>query len=105
MDKKKKPIDLSDWEDYHDPVSITNGHWLSVTKSATHSQKGPQQLNGSDCGVFACQTMEHRARGVGDKGDDVTETTAWEFEQKHMVGIRNLMRWELIKAEIAKRGE
>jgi hypothetical protein len=22
MDKKKKPIDLSDWEDYHDPVSI-----------------------------------------------------------------------------------
>lgn len=21
MDKKKKPIDLSDWEDYYDPVS------------------------------------------------------------------------------------
>lgn len=34
----------------------------------------------------------------------MTESTAWEFEQKHMVGIRNLMRWELIQGKIAKRG-
>ncbi|KAJ9103290.1 hypothetical protein QFC21_002713 [Naganishia friedmannii] len=69
MDKKKKPIDLSDWEDYSDP------------------------------------TLEHRARGVGDKGDDVNESAAWEFEQKHMIDIRLLMQWELIHAQLAKRGQ
>ncbi|KAJ9101474.1 hypothetical protein QFC19_005125 [Naganishia cerealis] len=85
MDKKKKPIDLSEWEDYSDP-------------------RGPQQLNAHDCGVFTCQTLEHRARGVGDKGDDMNESAAWEFEQKHMDEIRKLMQWELIHAKLAKRG-
>lgn len=32
MDKKKKPIDLSDWEDYYDPVS------QATTVSAQSSQ-------------------------------------------------------------------
>jgi hypothetical protein len=35
----------------------------------------------------------------------VTETDAWEFEQNHMSRIRDLMRWELINAKLAKRGE
>jgi hypothetical protein len=48
--------------------------------------------------------LEHRARGVGDKGDDVNESAAWEFEQKHMVDIRRLMQWELIHAQLVKRG-
>lgn len=34
MDKKKKPIDLSDWEDYYDPVSTT------TAKSCPSSDRG-----------------------------------------------------------------
>ncbi|KAI8328623.1 hypothetical protein BC941DRAFT_444516 [Chlamydoabsidia padenii] len=61
LDKKKSPLDTSDWKGYM-PSSI------------------PQQRNSSDCGVFACTFAERLARNH-----------QFDFSQDDMVSIRRRM--------------
>lgn len=67
-------------------------------------QRAPQQENGYDCGIFACQTLEHRGRGLGDKGNGAVIEQAWEFEQDHIPGIRRMMVHEIKSSELLPRG-
>ena len=66
MDKKKKPIDLSEWADYSNP-------------------RTPQQSNGYDCGVFTSQFIECLSRRDGH----------FDFEQKNMPYLRKKMIHEI----------
>ncbi|KAF9229640.1 cysteine proteinase [Gyrodon lividus] len=70
QNKKKEPLDLTDWEDY-DPEDT------------------PQQENGYDCGVFTCQFLEALSRG-----EDV-----FNFSQKDMTYLRRRMIWEIGQAK------
>ena len=63
----------------------------------------PKQENGYDCGVFTCQTLEHRGRGVGD-GDEGVAGDSFEFQQEHIDDIRNVMVWEIAHAKLRERG-
>ncbi|KAH8835416.1 hypothetical protein DL96DRAFT_1702399 [Flagelloscypha sp. PMI_526] len=65
-DKKKKPFDFTDWEDFVHPDT-------------------PQQENHFDCGVFTLQTLLAVSRG--------DET--FNFSQKDMPYIRRRMVWEI----------
>ncbi|CDZ97883.1 Protease, Ulp1 family [Phaffia rhodozyma] len=56
MEKRKVDFDFTGWVDY------------------TNHDITPQQRNGYDCGVFACQIMESCSRGLGHG--------IWEFSQK-----------------------
>lgn len=52
-------------------------------------QKIPQQMNGSDCGMFACKFAEYlsrRARII--------------FDQEHMPYFRRRMVYEIINAKL-----
>ena len=70
---------------------------LSFASSATDDQKAPQQNNGSDCGIFTCQTLELVARGADpiDKG--------FEFSQTNMPFFRQLMTYETATGKLKKR--
>lgn len=70
MDKKKKPFDTNDWK----LISMKNI---------------PQQMNGSDCGVFSCMFAEFLS---ADK--KVT------FTQQDMPYFRNKMVYEILKAKL-----
>ncbi|KAJ3199393.1 SUMO1 sentrin specific peptidase 1 [Entophlyctis luteolus] len=65
LDKRKKPMDFSGWTDYC-PKDI------------------PGQLNGYDCGVFACMYAEYRSRDA-----------AFDFSQKNMGYLRRRMVYEI----------
>jgi sentrin-specific protease 1 len=60
-------------------------------------QKAPQQNNGSDCGIFTCQTLELVARGMDpiDKG--------FEFTHTNMPFFRQLMTYEIAKGKLKER--
>lgn len=73
--KKGRAYDFTGWTDFYDPSM-------------------PQQSNGSDCGVFACQTMEHRARGVD----------AYEFDQGDIDSLRKVMAYEIKTHKLKPRG-
>ncbi|KAA0188975.1 hypothetical protein HAZT_HAZT000903 [Hyalella azteca] len=66
MDKKKSAIDLSGWK-YETPKDI------------------PQQMNGSDCGMFACKFSEYLSRRK-----PIT------FTQDHMPYFRRRMVYEIV---------
>ncbi|RSH89458.1 Smt3-specific protease [Saitozyma podzolica] len=76
--KKGKPFDFEGWED-------------------AFNSDSPQQDNGSDCGIFTCQTLEARARGL-----DLIDGE-FEFTSRNMPFFRRLMMWEIAKGELAKR--
>ncbi|GAA5974112.1 hypothetical protein JCM11641_003443 [Rhodosporidiobolus odoratus] len=59
MNRKKAPIDLSDWENYWD-------------------EDRPEQGNGYDCGIFTCSFMESLSR----------EVTGFDFTQDNMDYLR-----------------
>jgi len=67
MDKKKKPFDLSDWEDYQ-PKDI------------------PLQKNGYDCGVFMCKYADCASAG-----------RPFLFKQMHMQYFRKLMILDILQ--------
>jgi len=69
--KKKKPFDFSEWED-----------WVY--------EDTPQQENGYDCGVFTCQFLETLSRG---------EET-FNFTQADMFYLRRRMIWEIGNAQL-----
>ncbi|GAA5942494.1 hypothetical protein JCM1841_000512 [Sporobolomyces salmonicolor] len=70
-EKKKAPLDLSDWTD----------HWDTST---------PQQGNSSDCGVFTCAFMESLSRGV----------EGFDFTQENMPYLRGKIALEIDKQEL-----
>ncbi|XP_043274907.1 sentrin-specific protease-like [Venturia canescens] len=70
LDKKKKPFDTSGWK------------LESVTKT-------PQQMNGSDCGVFSCMFAEY-----------ITANRKITFTQQDMPYFRNKMVYEILKAKL-----
>ena len=61
-------------------------------------QGTPQQDNGSDCGVFTCQTLEALARGR-----DLRDVSAWDFGHRNMPYIRQMMVLEFGQGKLEKR--
>ncbi|NXN98509.1 SENP1 protease, partial [Rhinopomastus cyanomelas] len=72
LDKKRKELD-------------TNG-WLLLSK---RSQEIPQQMNGSDCGMFACKYA-----------DCITKDKPINFTQQHMPYFRKRMAWEILHRKL-----
>ncbi|XP_069111084.1 sentrin-specific protease 1-like [Argopecten irradians] len=70
MDKKKQEFDLTGWA-------------TKIVKDI------PQQMNGSDCGMFACKYAEYITRGA-----KIT------FTQEHMPYFRRRMVYEILKAKL-----
>ncbi|KYO44117.1 sentrin-specific protease 1 isoform B [Alligator mississippiensis] len=72
LDKKRKEFD-------------DNG-WLQLCKK---SQEIPQQMNGSDCGMFACKYA-----------DCITKDKPINFTQQHMPYFRKRMAWEILHRKL-----
>uniref|UniRef100_A0A8C3RSZ0 SUMO specific peptidase 1 n=1 Tax=Chelydra serpentina TaxID=8475 RepID=A0A8C3RSZ0_CHESE len=72
LDKKRKEFDA-------------NG-WLLLSKK---SQEIPQQMNGSDCGMFACKYA-----------DCITKDRPINFTQQHMPYFRKRMAWEILHRKL-----
>ncbi|XP_070927903.1 sentrin-specific protease 1 isoform X2 [Macaca nemestrina] len=72
IDKKRKEFD-------------TNG-WQLFSKK---SQEIPQQMNGSDCGMFACKYA-----------DCITKDRPINFTQQHMPYFRKRMVWEILHRKL-----
>ncbi|KAI1229749.1 Sentrin-specific protease 1, partial [Lamprotornis superbus] len=72
LDKKKKEFD-------------TNG-WALLSKK---SQEIPQQMNGSDCGMFACRYAEC-----------ISKDKPINFTQQHMPYFRKRMAWEILHRKL-----
>lgn len=70
LDKKKKPYDVSDWK-------------LESVKDI------PQQMNGSDCGVFSCMFAEY-----------ICGNKRLTFTQKDMPYFRNKMVYEILHSKL-----
>ncbi|CAH3031439.1 unnamed protein product [Porites evermanni] len=70
VDKKKVPFDLNGWK--------------------TASPKDiPEQLNGCDCGVFACKYAEYLSRRAN-----------FDFDQRHMPYFRRRMVYEILTKQL-----
>lgn len=72
LDKKQREFD-------------TNG-WVLLSK---RSQEIPQQMNGSDCGMFACKYA-----------DCITKDKPINFTQQHMPYFRKRMVWEILHRKL-----
>ncbi|KAG5837964.1 hypothetical protein ANANG_G00218720 [Anguilla anguilla] len=72
QDKKGKQLDTSDW----------------VLQSMKRSEI-PQQMNGSDCGMFTCKYAEY-----------ITKDRPITFTQKHMPYFRRRMVWEILNRKL-----
>lgn len=70
QDKKSSPFDKTGW-------------------IAENVKDIPQQMNGSDCGMFACMFAEYLSRDA-----DIT------FDQKHMPYFRRKMVYEIVTANL-----
>jgi sentrin-specific protease 1 len=82
----------SEWKDKGHDGEFDESVW-----SVRFDLKAPQQDNGSDCGVFSCQTLEAASRGVDVGGGE------WEFDHKNMGFIRQMMIWEIAQGELHPR--
>ncbi|XP_059920844.1 sentrin-specific protease 1 isoform X1 [Gadus macrocephalus] len=71
-DKKGKEIDTSGW-----------------TLHSRRRNEIPQQMNGSDCGMFTCKYAEY-----------ITKDKAITFTQRHMPYFRRRMIWELLNRKL-----
>ncbi|XP_054859108.1 sentrin-specific protease 1 [Eublepharis macularius] len=72
LDKKRKEFD-------------TNG-WMLLSK---RSQEIPQQMNGSDCGMFACKYADY-----------ITKDKPISFTQQHMPYFRKRTVWEILHRKL-----
>lgn len=70
QDKKSSPLDMTGW-------------------TVENVKDIPQQMNGSDCGMFACMFAEYLSR-------DAPIT----FDQQHMPYFRRKMVYEIVKANL-----
>ncbi|XP_067095899.1 sentrin-specific protease 1 [Osmerus mordax] len=71
-DKKGKELDTSDW-----------------TLQSKRRNEIPQQMNGSDCGMFTCKYAEY-----------ITKDKPITFTQKHMPYFRRRMVWEILNRRL-----
>lgn len=71
-DKKGKELDTSDW-----------------TLQSKRRNEIPQQMNGSDCGMFTCKYAEY-----------ITKDKPITFTQKHMPYFRRRMVWEILNRKL-----
>nr|XP_014340292.1 PREDICTED: sentrin-specific protease 1 isoform X2 [Latimeria chalumnae] len=72
LDKKKQVFDETGWK-------------LTSKKS----QEIPQQMNGSDCGMFTCKYADY-----------ITKDKAITFTQQHMPYFRRRMVWEILHRKL-----
>ncbi|XP_006729344.1 sentrin-specific protease 1-like [Leptonychotes weddellii] len=72
IDKKRKEFDTSGWQLF-----------------SKKSQEIPQQMNGSDCGMFACKYA-----------DCITKDRPINFTQQHMPYFRKRMVWEILHRKL-----
>ncbi|XP_068123440.1 sentrin-specific protease 1 [Hyperolius riggenbachi] len=72
QDKKGIPFDTNGW-----------------TLSSKRSQEIPQQMNGSDCGMFACKYADY-----------ITKEKPITFTQHHMPYFRKRMVWEILHQKL-----
>lgn len=70
LDKKKQKFDLSEWK-------------TEIAKDI------PQQMNGSDCGMFACKFAEY-----------ITREADINFSQEHMPYFRKRMVYEIVTKQL-----
>uniref|UniRef100_A0A915PK57 Ubiquitin-like protease family profile domain-containing protein n=1 Tax=Setaria digitata TaxID=48799 RepID=A0A915PK57_9BILA len=70
LDKRKNEFDLSDWQ-------------------LVNREDIPQQMNGSDCGMFACKFAEY-----------VTRRAQISFSQEHMPYFRERMVYEICQKKL-----
>ncbi|KAL4646183.1 sentrin-specific protease 1-like isoform X2 [Arapaima gigas] len=71
-DKKGKELDVS--------------HWVLQSKKRSEI---PQQMNGSDCGMFTCKYAEY-----------ITKDRPITFTQRHMPYFRRRMVWEILNRKL-----
>ncbi|KAG1961568.1 sentrin-specific protease 1 [Pimephales promelas] len=71
-DKKGQNLDTSEW-----------------TLKSKRRNEIPQQMNGSDCGMFTCKYAEY-----------ITKDRPITFTQKHMPYFRRRMVWEILKQKL-----
>ncbi|XP_029478498.1 sentrin-specific protease 1-like [Oncorhynchus nerka] len=71
-DKKGKDLDTSEW-----------------TLQSKKRNEIPQQMNGSDCGMFTCKYAEY-----------ITKDKPITFTQKHMPYFRRRMVWEILNRKL-----
>ncbi|CAB1336705.1 unnamed protein product [Coregonus sp. 'balchen'] len=71
-DKKGKNLDTSEW-----------------TLQSKKRNEIPQQMNGSDCGMFTCKYAEY-----------ITKDKPITFTQKHMPYFRRRMVWEILNRKL-----
>lgn len=72
VDKKRKELDTNGWQLFN-----------------KKSQEIPQQMNGSDCGMFACKYA-----------DCITKDRPINFTQQHMPYFRKRMVWEILHRKL-----
>ncbi|XP_063300860.1 sentrin-specific protease 1-like isoform X1 [Pelobates fuscus] len=72
LDKKGVCFDTNDW-----------------TLSCKNNQEIPQQMNGSDCGMFACKYADY-----------ITKDKPITFTQRHMPYFRKKMVWEILHQKL-----
>ncbi|XP_058512085.1 sentrin-specific protease 1 isoform X2 [Ochotona princeps] len=72
VDKKRKEFDTNGWQLF-----------------SKRSQEIPQQMNGSDCGMFACKYA-----------DCITKDRPINFTQQHMPYFRKRMAWEILHRKL-----
>eukprot|EP00062_Callorhinchus_milii_P023222 gi/632981845/ref/XP_007907813.1/ PREDICTED: sentrin-specific protease 1-like [Callorhinchus milii] len=72
IDKKGKEFDTNGW-----------------TLCSKRSQEIPQQMNGSDCGMFTCKYADY-----------ITKDRPIKFTQKHMPYFRRRMAWEILHQKL-----
>ncbi|XP_032821529.2 sentrin-specific protease 1-like isoform X2 [Petromyzon marinus] len=71
-DKKGQPFDITGWKTY-----------------SMKPNEIPQQMNGSDCGMFACKYADY-----------ITREKPITFTQQHMPYFRRRMVWEIIHQKL-----
>ncbi|XP_076840166.1 sentrin-specific protease 1 [Brachyhypopomus gauderio] len=71
-DKRSRDLDTSDW-----------------TLQSKKRNEIPQQMNGSDCGMFTCKYAEY-----------ITKDKPITFTQKHMPYFRRRMVWEILNQRL-----
>ena len=80
---------LIDWYLQNESLNKNNLKLDSKEWSRTNVKNIPQQMNGSDCGVFSCMFAEHIARN-----SPIT------FTQDHMPFFRKKMILEILDKEL-----
>ncbi len=94
----RRNLSLSTYQTGQTWMMLSVPRSLRTRSIANGPQHTPQQNNGSDCGVFSCQTLEALARGK-----DLVNLKEWEFGARNMKFMRELMVYEIATGKLVKR--